>query len=871
MSRFAVANLLFGTALASYDVIAGYRPETDVVPHSAVDRDMQEINTLAGSYDFDAALFVYENGGNGKCSATDISGAASGDSCFGKTTDNAKGNSVKGSGEIRTLMGFATCGSTCETKLGAEKWYNVYKNYWNDPKYADTYVRGPSAGNPLAGRTNKLKAEIIKKGVAYQAVWMYVLHEFEDAIMDCLSGNIYDNEASNAAGDSPHAWDEGWAFYAGSLEGTAGTSGSGAMLYTLAEKRCKDFGTCSNGINADGTGTAKANDEALRLAKLGRDKILIRDCNTVQQEYDKIVDQMTVPLIQGMLKYAYKSDPAVSGVSCDGQTAAHTADCEKAWAEGWAFAAAVLPRLHYCDDTVATMVKENLDVIIPAGKASQMSAGFAAVKTKVETAYACLGITCDMVGEFQNTAGVYTGMEKCTDQVVTADGAVTDASDLGGGALIAGYMPATNVVPHSKVDLDMQEINTAVGLRTTAGFDDALFIYTNGGNGKCSATDISGAASGDPCSGKTTDNAKGNSVKGSGEIRTLKGFATCGSTCETKLGAEKWYNVYKNYWNDPKYADTYVQGAYTAPLLTRSSKLRAEVFKKGVAYQVVWMYVLHEYEDAIADCLAGNIFDNEASNVAGDSPHAWDEGWAFYAGSLEGTAGTSGSGAMVYTLAEKRCKDFGTCTNGINTDGTGTAKANVKHLLNARRGRNKILAGDCYTVVGEFDAIVDQMTVPLIQGMLKYAYKSDPAVSGVSCDGQLTGHTDDCEKAWAEGWAFAAAVLPRLNYCSTTADDVAKLVKDNLNLVIPSGKASQMADGYAALKEAVESLYPCLGITCEDVGEFQTSAGVYAGMEGCADPTQAPATTAATTEAPVGEESGAALLGLAAATVLLNA
>jgi hypothetical protein len=97
------------------------------------------------------------------------------------------------------------------------------------------------------------------------------------------------------------------------------------------------------------------------------------------------------------------------------------------------------------------------------------------------------------------------------------------------------------------------------------------------------------------------------------------------------------------------------------------------------------------------------------------------------------------------------------------------------------------------------------------------------------------------------------------------------MVKDNLDVSV----SPHMKDGFKKLKEAVESLYPCLGITCADVGEFQTSAGVYAGMEACADPTPKPsaATTAATTAAPsdATTESAAALLGLAAVTVLVNA
>jgi hypothetical protein len=433
---------------------------------------------------------------------------------------------------------------------------------------------------------------------------------------------------------------------------------------------------------------------------------------------------------------------------------------------------------------------------------------------------------------------------------------------LGSYDRIALYEPETDVVPHSKIDLDMKEISDLVG---DANFDGALFVYENGGNGKCTDALIDAAVSGDSCFGMTTDNAVGNSVKGSGAIRTLFGFATCGSTCAVKLGAEKWYNVYANYWDDAKYADTYVRGALagTGMYASASNNMRAQIAKKGIAYQGVWMYVLHEYEDAIMDCLAGDIYDNEATSAAGDSPHAWDEGWAFYAGSLEGTDG-SGSGKLIHALAEKRCADFGTCENGRE----GPAMANLKHLANARRGRNKILAGDCFTVVQEFDAIVDQMTIPNLQGMLKYAFKADPANTLGSCE--TTG--DNCDKSWAEGWAFAAAVLPRLHYCSTSTNDVAKLVAENLDVAITAGQ--QMKDGFKALKEAVESVYSCMGITCAEVGEFQTSTGVYEGMDACKDPTPPPTSAPAavdTTEAPESTEleSAAALLGLA--MLFLNA
>merc|ERR1719236_205195 len=123
--------------------------------------------------------------------------------------------------------------------------------------------------------------------------------------------------------------------------------------------------------------------------------------------------------------------------------------------------------------------------------------------------------------------------------------------------MIAGYLPATNVVPHSMVDLDMQEISNAVA-SSSYDFAGAKFIYMNGGGGKCSQADIDAGGADNPCTGATTDDAKGNSLKSGGVIRTLQGFATSGAA---KMSTEKWWNVYKNYWNDDNYADTYAMAA----------------------------------------------------------------------------------------------------------------------------------------------------------------------------------------------------------------------------------------------------------------------------------------------------------------------
>merc|ERR1719387_601147 len=247
----------------------------------------------------------------------------------------------------------------------------------------------------MEGKSDVMRGEIVKKGIAYQGVWMFVVNRLEDAIDECTAGNSY---------KSRFAVDEAWAVYAGSLEGNDG-SGSGQMIHALAEKRCKDFGTCEQVLE----GEAKVNNEIRALFVAARDKIHVGQC-TVSPEFNAIRAKMAVPLIQGMLKYAFKSDPANAQGSCT------SGICDKEWAEGWAFAAAVLPSLDNCNPSVAELVRENLDVANDA----PMTDGFAQLKAQVQMTYSCLGVTCADVGAFQNSAGIFTGMEVCNDAAVAA-------------------------------------------------------------------------------------------------------------------------------------------------------------------------------------------------------------------------------------------------------------------------------------------------------------------------------------------------------------------------------------------------------------------------------------------------------------------
>jgi hypothetical protein len=344
-----------GTAAADFAEIAGYQPHNDVSQHAQIDLDLQ---TISGS-NITAAQNAYMTGGN----------------------------SVKSSGSIRTIKGF----STGYANMVGEKWYDIFAAYWSDPAYADTFTSSACMGtgdfaettSPLVSDT--ARAEGCAKGAQYQNLWMYVIHEMEAAIVDCQAGTT-----------GTH-WDEAVAFYVGSLPGADG-SGSGKLQYTLAEKRCSDFGTCDH-ADEDAAYVSTVNEKVFELFEMGRDYQYDFQCTSMETTKESLVQQLTIPLLQGTLKYLYYADITES---------------EKTRAELWAFAAALLPMLDTYSASVATVLRTNSEIT----NTDVVSSGYAEVKYQLETLYTDLGVTCADVGGLVSSSystGFYPGMDPCSD------------------------------------------------------------------------------------------------------------------------------------------------------------------------------------------------------------------------------------------------------------------------------------------------------------------------------------------------------------------------------------------------------------------------------------------------------------------------
>merc|ERR1712182_149534 len=291
------------------------------------------------------------------------------------------------SNKYRTLAGFSTA---AEKKMTGQEYFDIYKAYFKVGDYADQRVlAGLDKTGICSDCDDAARVQIAKKTSAYMNVWMYVVREFEDAIDDCKAGCIDCND------DPVHAWDEGVAFWTGSLEGTDG-SGSGKMIYALADKRCKNFGTCSGS-----THSSFVNEALFKEFTKGKVALQQGKCADVAPIKKLIVELMSIPLVQGSLRYAYKVAELQGG--------------SKEFAEGAAFSAAILPRVHNCDTAAAKTISDTMNMEID--KSAWVSVDtYPAVKKAFESTYACLGITCAHVGGLiLDGTEYYEGAGPCED------------------------------------------------------------------------------------------------------------------------------------------------------------------------------------------------------------------------------------------------------------------------------------------------------------------------------------------------------------------------------------------------------------------------------------------------------------------------
>lgn len=440
---------------------------------------------------------------------------------------------------------------------------------------------------------------------------------------------------------------------------------------------------------------------------------------------------------------------------------------------------------------------------------------------------------------------------------------------------LVSYEPQTNVADHAAISMDQAVIEDFVGFDSEENFAAALEVYRRGGHSKSFASltlegglpmaipkgrtmvgknnageTVSGRALDDypinatsigfqyvtgesygdhvrcqvgalpvanqVTSGCLADGIPYNTISITGLVdqitylnirhengRTIAGFSTTADRRfkpgdDTDAMFFEFFQPYLTYYSDFDFANDIALAGFKADqtdfplgnfnLRSYGFRARAEVAKKGTAYIVTGLYVLRELYDALYDCQQDCAL--EACND--DAVHALDEAVAFYVGSTYVTE-ADGLGHLFYGLAEKRAKNFGTAADVTS----GQSEVNRLIMLQFNDLKDLLNQGMCVQAETNVREIVRLMQIPLIQGTIRYANIVGTASSPT-------------EQAIAEGAIFAAGILPNVHNCSSAA---AQTIYDNMKLT-----GSVPSTNFDDVKEAFESVYDCLRVSCEEIG-----------------------------------------------------
>jgi hypothetical protein len=314
-------------------------------------------------------------------------------------------------------------------------------------------------------------------------------------------------------------------------------------------------------------------------------------------------------------------------------------------------------------------------------------------------------------------------------------------------------------------------------------------------------------------------------------------YSMKGEACTSTASGTPQRTCKKDFCKD-FFCEVNANGAVTQ--YPQSTTVRKEIIKKSSAYITTWMYVLHEYRDAVGDCENDSLTDNNAS------VHATDEAMAFYTGELEGQTGFNYArdnagdlinkvGYLIHNLADKRCANFGTCTgkpentnpDPDNTKGASAVNTKVAEL--AQQFAAEVTSTACTTAAETLKLIEAQMTVPLVQGTIRYAYKCHKSNASL--------------KSMAEGAVFWMSIAPQVATCNPTGAAVIQAAMLRPMTNANEGPYAGGASKFQEIMGVLQGCYSSMGITCADVGGLIDPLD-STGYATCVDPAPpAPATS----------------------------
>lgn len=322
---------------------------------------------------------------------------------------------------------------------------------------------------------------------------------------------------------------------------------------------------------------------------------------------------------------------------------------------------------------------------------------FHSVLYALQRSYSCLGVTCEEIGAYS------------INKIPICAETPTDHP-------LAGYVPKTDIRNQAKIDLDIKQIQ--ILSLYPASFSAIRNIYYFGKN-----------------------SPDGES------FRTLHEFAT--SSLRSGI---PWFQRFHDYFGTDNFADENIQNAIdkSKNWIDSSDVQRGEAIVQNIKLSVMIIFAMRKFYDALFDC---KISPEDDRSIGLQS---WDEGVAYFSGSLEGGRDNDASnGVLLMKTASEMCLHFEICVEGE----TAPIVAELISLFN--KGIKFVIEGKCDDIESTIGNIEFVMLVPLVQGIIHYALINEKLDRG-SFDGSL-----------AIGDAFARALVPHISaFDSNSASSV---------------------------------------------------------------------------------------------------
>jgi len=485
------------------------------------------------------------------------------------------------------------------------------------------------------------------------------------------------------------------------------------------------------------------------------------------------------------------------------------------------------------------------------------------ILTRVMSNLRCLNVyeTCEnAIGTFTDSSGSYD----CTQLGYPAKKEPDGADSLNFLTPIRNYTVDSKVTDHSYVEMDQQFCVNCMKDSKLGGSDKFRDMFAS-----------KAVYSWGQFSQKSTSARTMRNMAVSSKQNTFNPFF---NQAAYQFYTENYFDPFGITQYDTtianRFGDQLVQAAYgqdpTNPfykLTDIDMQTRYEMASKAQQYNTLNYYILREGYDVIHDCEKNNN-NNDQSAVgakAVDEATVFATGWnlqdiftgwdpssdAFvaptWAGITNGPTGNAYPGAVWCSLAEKYVpnegdKDYNkprfnaTLKNACSGSG-GDNFIKVQKKIQAI-AQLDVTASVCQEIVPLLEQTGALIAIPYIQGFLRYSYLTDPHVTSAADD-----NSANAEYA-AEQYAFWTALAPTFMQCNPdAATRIANSMRFQILREATSVSSSRRLDGHNTkgvvqdtcnlhptlcdeqhigaeeLWGLVYSSLPCMGLTCDQVGD----------------------------------------------------